>query len=178
MFGGSPIIVAAPPMLAARTPKSARGRPDPEAFAIESVTGTISTTVVTLSRKAEATAVTSERMTSSRAGAVGGLAGADREPLEDAGLGMMWAMIIIPASRKMTLRSTAAKASAWIRMEQDHRHPAGQRGDRLVPPLRGDNHIDRDEDDHTQYERRHWHPSHTGADSAAIDPARSIVATF
>src|SRR3990170_2928220 len=76
MLGGSPMSVAAPPILEASASEMRKGtaltRSDP---ATKIVTGAISTTVVTLSRKAEAT----------QGFAPAELRRADGEPLEDAG---------------------------------------------------------------------------------------------
>jgi hypothetical protein len=66
MFGGSPIRVAVPPMFEANTSASRNGTGGTRSRSqMSSVTGAISSTVVTLSSSAEATAVmlTSSTMT-------------------------------------------------------------------------------------------------------------------
>ena len=61
MFGGSPISVAVPPMLLAITSAIRNGTGEvPSRSQISSVTGATSSTVVTLSRNAESTAVISD----------------------------------------------------------------------------------------------------------------------
>ena len=118
MLGGSPMSVAVPPMLDAKicvirygTGEMSRRR------ATESVTGVISTTVVTLSRNAESSAVIVARISSSRIGCPSEsiterTASHSKNPVLD----RIDAITIIPTSRKMTLRSIAAKASCWSRM--------------------------------------------------------------
>ena len=108
MLGGSPIKVAAPPMLEART-SAIRNGPGltPSRSQTSRVTGAISSTVVTLSKKAEATAVMSTSSTITRNG----------EPLARLAAQMATysntpvrrstpTMIIMPSSRKMTSQST------------------------------------------------------------------------
>ena len=118
MLGGSPIRVAVPPMLDARICAIRYGAGEiPRRRATESVTGVIRTTVVTLSRNAETTAVTSERISRSRIGwpsdrTTDRIASHSKNPVR----ARIEAMIIIPTSRKMTLRSIAANASCWSTM--------------------------------------------------------------
>ena len=69
MFGGSPISVAAPPMLLAMISATTSGIGSrSSASAITKVIGTISSTVVTLSRNADSTAVAPVRPKISAAG--------------------------------------------------------------------------------------------------------------
>ncbi len=69
MLGGSPMRVAVPPMFEARISEIRYGTGEtPRRCATERMTGVIRTTVVTLSRNAERTAVTVARMSSSRIG--------------------------------------------------------------------------------------------------------------
>ena len=66
MFGGSPMSVAVPPTLEANTSGSSRvSGLMPSATAISMVTGMIKSMVVTLSRKAEVTAVITIKSTAS-----------------------------------------------------------------------------------------------------------------
>ena len=88
MFGGSPIRVAVPPMLEASASAIRNGTGGtPSRSQTSSVTGAISSTVVTLSSSAEATAVitTSIDHHPERA-AAGPLGRPDRDVLEHAGL--------------------------------------------------------------------------------------------
>ena len=67
MLGGSPIRVAAPPMLDASTSAIRNGNGEtPSRSQTSKVTGAISSTVVTLSRNADATAVISTSSTITR----------------------------------------------------------------------------------------------------------------
>ena len=117
MLGGSPMSVAVPPMLEARIWLMRYGTGDtPSLAATARVTGVISTTVVTLSRNAETTAVTTARMISSRSGwpcdaRTDRIASHSKNPV----CARIPASTIIPASRKMTLRSMASKACSWSR---------------------------------------------------------------
>ena len=62
MLGGSPINVAVPPILAVNTSVIKNGTGfNPNVSVITNVTGAINKIVVTLSSKAEATAVTTEK---------------------------------------------------------------------------------------------------------------------
>ncbi len=118
MFGGSPISVAVPPMFEARICEIRYGTGDtPSRRATDRVTGTIRTTVVTLSSAADRTAVSvASRISSSRglprAVATERCASHSKMPVR----ARMPAMTIMPASRKMTFRSIAANASCWSRM--------------------------------------------------------------
>ena len=115
MFGGSPMRVAVPPMLEARIPETRYGIGEiSRRRATDRMTGVIRTTVVTLSRNADRTAVTVARIRSSRIGwprerMTDRIASHSKKPV----LARTEAITIIPASRKMTLRSTAANASCW-----------------------------------------------------------------
>ncbi len=78
------------------------------------VTGAMSTMMVTLSRKAERTAVARERTTSIRMGLPpASLAERTASHGKTPVFARMLTMIIMPARRKMTLRSMAAKACRW-----------------------------------------------------------------
>ena len=67
IFGGSPICVAAPPMLENITSLRSIGMGSSRnTFASEIVTGAINNIVVTLSKNAENTAVTKQRITTNR----------------------------------------------------------------------------------------------------------------
>ena len=115
MLGGSPISVAVPPMLDARICAIRYGAGEiPRRRETERVTGVISTTVVTLSNSAETTAVTRARIRSSRIGwpadtTTDRIASHSKNPVRP----RIDAMIIIPTSRKMTLKSIAANACRW-----------------------------------------------------------------
>ncbi|KHF28347.1 hypothetical protein LR68_02889 [Anoxybacillus sp. BCO1] len=64
MFGGSPINVAVPPMFEKSTSEIKNGTGSTSNIRVmENVTGTINKTVVTLSKKAERTAVSKDKMT-------------------------------------------------------------------------------------------------------------------
>ena len=78
------------------------------------MTGASRTTVVTLSRKADSTAQTTHRTISSRYGSppasfADRIASHWKKPVRR----RIAAIVIIPASRKMTLRSMAPNASSW-----------------------------------------------------------------
>ena len=81
---------------------------------MKKTTGVSSTTVVTLSRNALTTAVTSDVNTSNAYGRPPARRTAStaihwKTPV----FAVMFAMIIMPARRKITLKSTAANASRW-----------------------------------------------------------------
>ena len=86
----------------------------PSVREIDRTTGVSSTTVVTLSMKADTTAVTSESAMSRRTGFPRESC-AERTPSQRKK--PVWrrapAMTIMPANRKMTFQSTAPKASSW-----------------------------------------------------------------
>ena len=115
MFGGSPMRVAVPPMFEAKIWLMRYGNGETFSVrAIDSVTGVSRTTVVTLSRTAESSAVATARITSSRNGSprerwMASPATYSKKPV----LLSPPARIIIPASRKMTLKSIPANASSW-----------------------------------------------------------------
>ncbi len=90
---------------------------------MERMTGVSSTTVVTLSRKAESSAVIVDMAMSRRSGwprerRTARTPSQRKKPV--------WrsapAMTIMPASRKMTFQSTAPKASSWSMMPMNTRH--------------------------------------------------------
>ena len=79
---------------------------------MKKMTGVRSTTVVTLSKKALTTAVTTDVKTSSVYGrALARRTASTAIHWKMPVLAVTFAMIIIPARRKMTLKSTEAKAS-------------------------------------------------------------------
>ena len=107
MFGGSPISVEVPPMLLAITSAIRNGTGEvPSRSQMSSVTGATSSTVVTLSRNAESTAVISTSMTMIRNGRpfarfAAQIARYSNTPL----CCRIPTMIIMPSSRKMTFQS-------------------------------------------------------------------------
>ena len=111
--------VAVPPMFEARICEMRIGTGSMRSrLAMKKVTGTMSTTVVTLSSTADTTAVTIDAMTSTRYGSPRVMRTAStaihwKRPV----FASMFAMTIIPASRKITLKSTtdSEKASPWLR---------------------------------------------------------------
>ena len=107
MFGGSPTRVAAPPMLDANASASRNGTGGiPSCRHTEMVSGAISRTVVTLSSRAEAPAVTMTSRTSSvrgcpRASFAEWIARYSNAPVRR----RIPTTSIIPSSRKMTSQS-------------------------------------------------------------------------
>jgi hypothetical protein len=107
MFGGSPISVAVPPMFEASTSAIRYGLGSiSSSFAISSVTGVNSSTVVTLSRNAEATAVSAISITMMRNGLPSAsfaqrTAAHSNTPVVD----RTWTSTIIPINRKITFQS-------------------------------------------------------------------------
>ena len=116
MFGGSPISVAVPPMFEASASAISSGAARTSSVrATTSVTGASSTTVVTLSRKAEATAVMAQRINSTRTGLPRAtftvrIASHWKTPV----LASVFAIIIMPASRKITSSEMASKARSVV----------------------------------------------------------------
>ena len=112
MFGGSPISVAVPPMLEAMTSAIRNGTGGASIWSHTSrVTGAISSTVVTLSSRAEATAVstTSSAMIRNgrpRARFATQMATYSKTPV----CRSTPTMTIIPSSRKMTFQSTPVRS--------------------------------------------------------------------
>jgi hypothetical protein len=108
MFGGSPMSVAAPPMLEEKTSATRNGTGLMASRSqTSSVTGATSSTVVTLSRNAEATAVMSTSRTMIRRGEpfarlAAQIAVYSNTPV----LRSTPTMIIMPRSRKTTSQST------------------------------------------------------------------------
>ena len=112
MFGGSPISVAAPPMFDASTSAISIGTAETlSVCATAIVTGAISTTVVTLSRKADVTAVMAQSSSSTPIG-LPPAAFAERIAIHwnTPVLAIVFAMIIMPVSRKITSRSIDSNA--------------------------------------------------------------------
>ncbi|OPZ90872.1 MAG: hypothetical protein BWY73_01228 [candidate division TA06 bacterium ADurb.Bin417] len=115
MLGGSPIRVAVPPMLEAMASAIRKGIGSSSSeSAIRMVTGAMSSTVVTLSRKAEIRAVMAgkkSRISSGlpRAALAERMARYWKRPVFLATA----TTSIMPTSRKMVFQSIAAKASAW-----------------------------------------------------------------
>ena len=113
MLGGSPMRVAVPPMFDAMTCEMRNGTGDvPRRCATKNVIGVSNTTVVTLSRKALTTAVITLVNRRRRYGWPSARRTAStaihwKMPV----FAITFAMIIIPASRKITLKSTKANAS-------------------------------------------------------------------
>ena len=107
MLGGSPMSVAVPPMFEAIASASRNGTGEvPSRSQTSSVTGATSSTVVTLSSRAEATAVSTTSMTMTRKGRprarfADQIAMNSNTPV----CLTMPTMIIIPSSRKMTFQS-------------------------------------------------------------------------
>lgn len=95
------------------------------ASVISSVTGAISSTVVTLSSSAENTAVTSDSMTSRPHGsAFTTLAALIATYWNTPLFCVMATMTIMPVSRLMVLRSMPWKASAWFSTPANTINPA------------------------------------------------------
>ena len=118
MLGGSPISVAVPPMLEAMASAIRNGIGGaPSRSHTSSVTGAISSTVVTLSSRADATAVITISMTITangrpRARLADQMARYSKTPV----CLMTLTMIIMPSSRKMTFQSTpvsSLKNAVW-----------------------------------------------------------------
>ncbi len=116
MFGGSPISVAVPPMFDAKICANRYGYGlTLSSSVISSVTGTVSSTVVTLSRKAENTAVTIDIISMTPHGLASTffadqIATYWNRPERR----VMLTISIIPSSRPSVLKSTAAIASCWV----------------------------------------------------------------
>jgi hypothetical protein len=107
MFGGSPTSVAVPPMLEAITSAIRNGATGtPSRSHTRNVTGAISSTVVTLSSAADATAVTNTSRTITRNGRPRARLAAQIAMYSNAPVRISTATInIIPNSRKMTFQS-------------------------------------------------------------------------
>ena len=105
MFGGSPISVAVPPMFEARICEIRYGLTSTLSCAVMlNVIGTVSRTVVTLSRKAEQTIVSAESATSREIGrALTFLA--DQRKLKSPVSLVMLTMIIMPIKSPSVLKS-------------------------------------------------------------------------
>ena len=151
MFGGSPIKVAVPPMLdaIASAIRNGTGR-HPSRSHTSSVTGATSSTVVTLSSSADATAVITTSITMianglPRARLADQMARYSNTPV----CLTMLTMTIIPSSKKMTFQSTPVSslknaACASTRRARPSRRRRERGGD-PVDPFRGDQHVRRDE---------------------------------
>ena len=153
MLGGSPIKVAAPPMLEAKTSAIKKGTGLMSSRShTRRVTGAISSTVVTLSRNAEASAVTSTSKIITRSGEplarlAAQMARNSNTPVFRSTL----TMIIMPSSRKITFQSAPVsgekKASSAVQRahgEQDA--GAAEGGDHFWEALDRDQHVGSDED--------------------------------
>ena len=120
----------------------------PSRRATDSVTGVIRSTVVTLSRNADSPAVTTHRMRSRRSGSPCDIrtewtASHWKKPVRASAL----ARIIIPASRKMTLKSMAANASSWSMTPRTMSSSPPSSGDQgAVEALRRDERVGDQED--------------------------------
>jgi hypothetical protein len=130
MFGGSPIRVAAPPMLEAITCVSKKGIGDvSSASAIRKVTGTMSMTVVTLSRNAERKAVTRARSIRMRPGFAPPhwalfMARYSKTPVRS----RIATITIIPARSPMVFQSmNSVDASCWVTTPKETRIAAPSR---------------------------------------------------
>src|SRR5918993_4134778 len=130
MLGGSPIRVAAPPTFEAITCVSRKGvGEDSRASAIRNVTGTISITVVTLSKNAERKAVTTERRMRMRPGRAFPhwalfMARYSKTPV----LSRMATITIIPARSPMVFQSMNSLAACfWSRTPKAIRMAAPSR---------------------------------------------------
>ncbi len=112
MFGGSPIRVDVPPMFDARICEKRNGYAlTLSASVMTSVTGTTSSTVVTLSRNAEATAVTTASIARIPAGfALTSFADQIARYSKTPHFRVIETMIIMPTSRPMVLKSMPAIA--------------------------------------------------------------------
>ena len=107
MFGGSPISVAVPPMFEARICEIRYGLTSTLSCAVMlNVIGTVSRTVVTLSRKAEQTIVSAESATSREIGrALTFLADQMARKLKSPVSLVMLTMIIMPIKSPSVLKS-------------------------------------------------------------------------
>jgi hypothetical protein len=107
MLGGSPISVAVPPMLEARTSAIRNGTTGtPRRSQTRNVTGAMSRTVVTLSRAADAPAVTRTRITITRNGRPRARLAAQTARYSNRPVRMRTAtMSIMPSSSTMTFQS-------------------------------------------------------------------------
>ena len=153
MFGGSPIRVAAPPMLEASTSAMRNGTGLMSSRSQTSrVTGAMSSTVVTLSRNAEATAVISTSSTMIRQrGALGALGGPDGDVLEHAGAAQdpdddhhaEQQEDDVPVDAGVVGVERLLRAD---HAEAEHDPGAGQRGGRLRDLLGGDEEVGHHED--------------------------------
>ena len=141
MFGGSPMRVDAPPMFEAITCVSRKGIGEvSRASAIRNVTGTMSITVVTLSRNAERKAVTSASRMSMRPGFALPhwalfMARYSKTPVRS----RMATITIIPARSPMVFQSTnSVAACSWSDdAERDEHGRPEQRQYRPVRELEG-----------------------------------------
>ncbi|EDS76661.1 hypothetical protein CBC_A0200 [Clostridium botulinum C str. Eklund] len=116
IFGGSPINVAVPPIFDDRISDIKKGIGlVSKVFVTTKVTGTSNKTVVTLSKSAEKVNVISENTTSKVIGLpfeslAALIATYSKTPVRF----VMLTIIIIDTSRPIVLKSTLAKASAWL----------------------------------------------------------------
>ena len=115
MFGGSPMSVAVPPMFDARICEMRYGFTSTLSCAVmENVMGTVRSTVVTLSRRAEQTIVSAESAMSSLIGcALTFFAAQMARKLKRPVSLVMFTMIIMPMSRPSVLKSIWLIAVAW-----------------------------------------------------------------
>ncbi len=157
MFGGSPTSVAAPPMLDANTSAIRNGAALMASRSqTSSVTGAISSTVVTLSSSAEATAVTSTSRIMIRSGEplarlADQIAAYSNTPVWRRTL----TMIIIPSSRNdVPVDSGVAGVEDVIGCddaEGDQDRRSGERDNAVIDTIAGDqrvpDHENRDRDD-------------------------------
>ena len=153
MLGGSPIRVAVPPMLDGhrlRDQEPLRAHPDPVTH--QQRHRCDSSTVVTLSRPADATAVIVHSRTSTRYGLPRARLAAQIATYSKTPVCLTTLTItIMPSSRKMTFQSmpvSSEKNAACAVARPDHQHQAGTDQCRLHPghPLGGDGDVRAGED--------------------------------
>jgi len=116
MLGGSPISVAVPPMLEATTSAIRNGITFIcSSLAMAKVTGTTSKTVVTLSKRADATAVMVERESIMATGSpLATLAEATAMYSKTPVCLVIPTITIIPIKRPMVLKSMDLNACSWL----------------------------------------------------------------
>ncbi len=118
ILGGSPIRVAVPPILEPITSQIKKGTGFSFSWSVMAkVTGTISKTVVTLSKKADKKAVITVSSTKSMTGRpletlAAHMARNSKTPLRL----VIPTIIIIPTNKPMVFQSMPAKASSWVKI--------------------------------------------------------------
>lgn len=150
MFGGSPTSVAAPPILDARISLMRYGIGEtPRTPAMYRVTGAMSTTVVTLSRNADRTAVQDAQDQQQPIGlAPGDLDRSDGDPLEEAGPAQDAGQDHHPDQQEDDVQVDRGEGRFLVDDAKDHDQGGTKKGsDRLVDALGGDQRIRDEEDD-------------------------------